>query len=181
MPHVIQPAPTARAKCRGCGKKIEAGELRFGDAVANAFGDGDALHWFHLLCGSYKRPETFLAAIEARTEPLEDADRLIAAARFGIAHRRVPRIDGAERAPTGRSRCRSCRGAIDKGAWRARLVFFEEWRFVPSGAIHPGCARDYFETIDILARIQHFAPDLTEEELKDIDVELARPKPEPSD
>jgi hypothetical protein len=181
MPHVIQPAPTARAKCRGCGKKIEAGELRFGDALPNSFGDGggETLHWFHLVCGAYKRPETFLAAVEARSEPLEDADRLVAAARFGITHRRVPRIDGAERAPSGRAHCRSCHATIDKGGWRIKLVFFEEWRFVPSGAIHPWCAQDHFETIEILPRIQHFAPDLTAAELQELEAELARPKPDP--
>jgi hypothetical protein len=172
VPSVIQPAPTGRAKCRGCGKKIEAGELRYGDAVPNAFGEGEALHWFHLLCGAYKRPEPFLAALGERTEPLENSERLAEAARFGVEHRRLPRIDGAERAPTGRARCRSCKEAIAQNAWRITLVFFEEWRFVPSGSIHPRCASDYFETIDVIPRIRHFSPDLTEADLKEIDLEL---------
>jgi len=38
MPHVIEPATSARAKCRGCDLKIDKGELRFGERQPNAFG-----------------------------------------------------------------------------------------------------------------------------------------------
>ena len=77
MPHVIQPATTARAKCRGCGEKIAAGELRFGASLPNPFADGETTHWFHLECAAFKRPEPFLETVEASTEALPDADRLI--------------------------------------------------------------------------------------------------------
>ncbi|HSB61314.1 MAG TPA: PARP-type zinc finger-containing protein, partial [Vicinamibacteria bacterium] len=70
MPHVIQPATTARAKCRGCGERIGAGVLRFGESLPNPFADGETTHWFHLDCAAFKRPEPFLEAVEARTEPL---------------------------------------------------------------------------------------------------------------
>ena len=42
MPHVIEPAPTGRAKCRGCGEKIGAGELRFGESLPNPFAEGES-------------------------------------------------------------------------------------------------------------------------------------------
>ena len=56
MPHLIDAAPTGRAKCRGCGGKIDAGALRFGEALPNPFAEGETTHWFHLECGAFKRP-----------------------------------------------------------------------------------------------------------------------------
>ncbi|HEY8521125.1 MAG TPA: hypothetical protein VIN61_13665 [Gammaproteobacteria bacterium] len=166
MPHVIEPATSSRAKCRGCGRKIEKGELRFGDREPSMFGDGEMTLWFHPLCAAYKRPEPLLETIERERVP--DADRLIAAARLGLEHRRLPRLHGAERAPTGRARCRHCRNLIEKDTWRIPLVFFEEARFEPSGFIHAGCARGYFGTADVLDRVRQFSPDLTDADLADL-------------
>lgn len=172
MPHVIEPATSARAKCRGCGRAIAAGELRFGERQPNPFAEGEMTLWFHLDCAAYKRPETLLEALAERTEPLDDRARLESEARRGIDHRRLPRVDGAGRAPTGRARCRSCREAIEKGAWRIPLVFFEEGRFNPGGFIHARCARAYFETADLLARIRRFSPELAEADLAALQAEL---------
>jgi hypothetical protein len=132
--------------------------------------------WFHLLCAAYKRPQPLLETLEARVEPLDGSERLMAAAREGIAHRRLPRISGAERDPSGRAHCRSCKSTIDKGAWRIALVYFEEGRLAPSGSIHPGCANAYFETHDVLARLKHFSPDLSDADLKEIQAELDAPQ-----
>jgi hypothetical protein len=170
--HVIEPAASARAKCRGCGERIAAGTLRFGESLPNPFADGDMTHWFHLECAAYKRPEPFLETVEARTEPLDDALRLVAEAKRGIAHRRLPRISGAERAPTARAQCRSCRAVIDKGAWRIPLVFHEDGRFAPAGYIHVPCAQAYFETTDVIPRLKHFSRNLTDEDLRDLQAEL---------
>src|SRR5580765_1464824 len=111
MPHVIEQAANARAKCRGCGQKIGAGDLRFGERLPNPYADGDAemTHWFHLACGAFRRPEPFLAALDGSTEIIADRDRLADEARLGVAHARLPRVSTAERAPTGRATCRSCR------------------------------------------------------------------------
>ncbi len=181
MPHVIEPASTARSKCRGCGEKIASGALRFGESLPNPFADGETTHWFHLDCAAYKRPEPFVEALEARAEPLADSERLLAAAREGIAHPRLSRINGAERAPSGRAQCRSCRSTIDKGAWRITLVFYEEGRFMPSGSIHPRCAAAYFETSDVLPRIRHFAPALGEADLGELENEVASGRTPPED
>lgn len=62
-----------------------------------------------------------------------------------------------ERAPTGRT-------------------YYEEGRFVPSGFIHAGCATDYFGTADILWRLRHFSPGLSDPETDEIEKEI---KPEP--
>lgn len=113
-----------------------------------------------------------MEALSAGTSAVQEADDLLAAASDGIAHRRVPRINGAERDPSGRAHCRSCKTTIAKGTWRISLVFFEDGRFVPAGSIHAGCAQPYFETTDILARIRHFAPHLRADDLAEIQAAL---------
>jgi hypothetical protein len=157
MTHVIEPATSGRARCRGCGRKIDKEQLRFGERQPNAFGDGEMTLWFHLLCAAYKRPEPFLEVLD---DSIEGAENLRAAAELGLARRRLPRVDGAELAPTGRARCRSCRELIAKDTWRLPLVFFEEYRFQPSGFIHAACAEAYLGTTDLLDRAAHFNPDL---------------------
>jgi hypothetical protein len=179
MPHVIEPATSGRAKCRGCGQKIEQGEPRFGERRPNAFGDGETTLWLHPSCAALKRPEPFLEALAAQTAapaPLlaqPAAAALKATAERGLAHRRLPRLDGAERAATGRARCRSCREPIEKGSWRLTLVFFEEYRFEPAGFIHAACAEEYLGTIDVLDRIQRLSPELDAEALRDLSRALA--------
>jgi len=175
MPHVIETAASGRSKCRGCGERIEAGGLRFGESLPNPFADGEMTHWFHLDCAAYKRPEPFLPTLEARTEPVEGAERLIEEAKRGLAHPRVSRINGAERASSGRAECRSCRSPIAKGAWRIALVFYEDGRFAPAGFVHVPCARTYFETTDVIPRMKRFAPALTEADWTSIAAELAAP------
>jgi Poly(ADP-ribose) polymerase and DNA-Ligase Zn-finger region len=165
--HVIESASSGRAKCRSCDQPIPKGELRFGERQPNAFGDGEMTLWFHLPCAAYSRPEPFLEVQSAAPGGV-DLEPLAAAARFGIEHRRVPRLHGAERATSGRAHCRSCRELIAKGEWRLPLVFFEDYRFNPGGYIHVRCARAYFETVDLLDRIRHFSPELRETELAEV-------------
>jgi len=172
MAHVIEPASSARAKCRGCGDPIAAGELRFGERLPNPFADGEMTHWFHLDCAAFKRPAPFLETLEAREAPLDGGERLGEEARRGVAHRRLPRIDGADRAPSGRAQCRSCRETIEKGAWRISLVFYEDGRFAPSGFIHVRCSQAYFETTDVLDRVRRFSRDLSDEDLRALQAEL---------
>jgi hypothetical protein len=171
MPHVIEPAATGRAKCRGCGQAIAAGVLRFGEKVPNPFGDGDTTQWFHVDCAAFKRPQPFLETLEAGATSGDD-ERLKAEAARGVAQDRLARIDGAERDPSGRAQCRQCKTNIAKGAWRIKLVFYEEGRFNAAGFVHPGCAQAYFETTDVLPRIHRFAPALDEAELQEIGAEL---------
>lgn len=157
MPHVFEISPSARAKCRGCGAPIAKGDLRFGERLPNPYGEGEMTLWFHPICGMYKRPEPFLDALATTDAALEDRERLDRLAREGILHRRLPRIDGAERAPSGRARCRSCREMIAKGEWRFPLVYFSEGRFEPTGFAHAKCSQEYFGTIDVIDRVRHFA------------------------
>lgn len=162
--HVLEPSTSGRARCRACGATIAKGELRLGERVPNPFAEdgGETTQWYHPRCGALRRPEVYLAATE-RAEAAAPAD-LVAAARAGVAHHRLPRIDGLERAPTGRARCRSCRETISKGAWRIRLVIFDDSRFQPMGFVHASCAREYFGTDALDDHLRAFGPELPEEE-----------------
>ena len=169
MPHVIEPAPTGRAKCRGCGQSIAAKDLRCGEKRANPFGQGEATQWFHVACAAYKRPEPCLEALAECPHALDDREKLEADAKRGVAHERLPRVDGAERASSGRAACRECRENVEKGAWRIMLVFWEEGMFRPAGFLHPTCAGIYFgETSDVLDRVRRFARGLGEDDFTEI-------------
>jgi hypothetical protein len=168
MPHALEIAPTGRAKCRGCNRVIAKGELRFGERLPNSFGEGEMTLWFHPMCAAFKRPESLLEALPQAPEPPSDRDALERTARGSMGHRRLPRVDGAERAASGKAKCRSCQKPIERGTWRIRLVFFEEGRFTPGGFLHVGCREDYFEGQDALERMLHFSPDLGDEEREDL-------------
>lgn len=173
MAHTIEPAASGRSKCRGCGKQIVKGDLRFGERLANPFAEGDMTLWFHPLCAAYKRPESLGEIIVDAPGQLENEEALKRIIRFGIEHRRTQQINGLERAPSGRARCRSCREMIGKDAWRIPLVFFEEVTFNPSGFVHVSCSFAYFETTDIVGRLEHFGADLAAEDLADVQQQLA--------
>lgn len=173
--HVIEPASTGRAKCRGCGQNIEKGILRFGEKLDNPFADDDLTHWFHLECAAFKRPESLFETLEAREQPLESQEQLISTARRSLEHRRLPRVNGAERASTGRAKCRSCHETIAKDTWRIRLNFYEEGVFSASGFVHARCAGAYFETTELLPAVRQFSPGLSEGQLEELAGELEAP------
>ena len=174
MGHVIEPAASARAKCRGCSDRIVKDELRLGERLPNPFGEGEMTLWFHLVCAAYKRPQPLLEALEATTAAIDRLAWLRSQAEKSVAHRRLPRVAGAQRAPTGRARCRCCKEPVDKGSWRVSLVFYEEGRFQPSGFIHARCSEPYFETRDLIGRIKHFCSELTDGDLDELRSELSR-------
>jgi hypothetical protein len=170
MPHVIEPAPSGRAACRGCTLKIPKSDLRFGERLPNPYGDegGEMTHWFHLTCAAYRRPEALLETLDASDGSIPGADHLRQHAQLGITHRRLPRVSTAGRASSGRATCRACKEAIAKDSWRIALVFYDDGRFVPSGFIHAGCVLSYLETTDIMDRVRHFSPDLSAADLDEL-------------
>ena len=159
MPDAIAPAPTARSKCRGCGRTIEKGAFRFGEAEANPFGEGETQRWFHLECAALKRPERFGPALDA-TADVPERDALRDLVQSGLEHPRLVRILRAERAPSARAHCRHCREVIDKGALRVALEIWEDGRFSPMGSVHARCAPSYFETRELMPRLERTSPDL---------------------
>lgn len=181
MPNVFEPAASGRSKCRGCSRPIARGELRFGERLPNPFADGEMTIWFHPVCAAYKRPEPLLQALAEAQDLIADRDLLERAARGQLAHRRLPRINGVERAPSGQAKCRSCREPIDKGLWRIRLTIYEEGLFSAAGFIHITCRKAYFETSDMLEPLLHFSPSLNEEDRRELlDALAADADPEPA-
>jgi hypothetical protein len=168
MPHVFEPAASGRAKCRGCAQRIEQAAMRFGERVPNAYAEGETTLWYHPLCAAYKRPEALLEALPEAPPDLTDRDLLERAAQATAAHERLPRIDGAERSPTGQAKCRACREPIAKGSWRIRLAFYEEGRWAPGGFLHLGCGQTYFESENLVAPLLHFSPELNEQDREEL-------------
>ena len=177
VPDSIQPAPTGRAKCRGCGNAIAKGELRFGETGPSSFGEGEATSWFHLACGVSMRSEKLLPVLEATSQPVPERDWLVQAARAGIEHPRLQRLTRAERASSGRATCRSCRELIAKGDWRFALQMFEEGRPSSLGTIHASCAEAYFGTRDVLERARRLSPELSADDLAELEKALAEQRP----
>jgi hypothetical protein len=169
MAHTLEPATTGRATCRGCGRKIAATVMRFGERVPNPFSDdgGDTTHWYHPICAAYRRPEALLHTLTEEPDPpdLDNREALLSEAQLGVTHHRLPRVSTAGLAPTGRATCRGCKEPIAKDTWRIALVYYEDGRFNPSGFIHAGCVTSYLESTAILPRVRHFSPALTEAEL----------------
>lgn len=177
MAHVIERAPTGRAKCRACGRPIARDTLRLGERLPNPFDEkgGEMTHWFHLPCAAFRRPGPFLEALGGTTEAIDERDTLQREAELGLTHRRLPRVNTAERASSGRASCRACRAPIEKGAWRVSLLYDEDGRFVPSGFIHLACAATYLETTAILPRLRHFTPALAADDVGEIEAALNAP------
>src|SRR5262245_33135507 len=113
MPHVFEVASSGRAKCRGCGNAIARGDVLFGERAPNPYGEGEMTLWFHPMCAAYKRPEPLLEVITEAPEMVSDREALERAARASMAHRRLPRVSGAEQAPSGQAKCRHCREKIE--------------------------------------------------------------------
>ncbi len=175
MPDTLERAVTGRAKCRGCGRAIEKGELRFGEALPNPYREGDAVYWLHPSCAALMRPEKWLALARSQAVDVPERDELERVAEEGVRHPQLPKLARALRSPSARARCRQCRELIDKDAWRLDLQEFEEGRFSPSGSIHATCAEAYFGTRDILPRIRRLTPELADADAAEIEQLLAAP------
>jgi hypothetical protein len=178
MPHhVIEPAPSGRAKCRGCGSLIARGETRFGERLANPFSEGEMTVWFHPRCAAWKRPEPLLQALAEADATVPERDALQRVADIASAHARLQRVDGAERAPTAQAKCRHCHQPIARGDWRIRLSFWEEGRFTPGGFVHLHCGGAYFETGELAEVLLHFSAGLDEAERDALARACAGPAP----
>jgi len=146
MAHRIEPAPSGRAGCRGCKKPIAKGTLRFAEEFANPFSEegGMSFRYWHLECAATKLANELRDALSAYEGQLDDRDSLEAL----IAQHERPEMPYAERAGSGRARCRACDVTIKKGELR---VAFERTYESPMGPqkaaayAHPKCLARYVE------------------------------------
>lgn len=157
------------------------GDLRFGEAAENPYGEGESTLWFHLGCASCSRPEKFAPMLESPAVPESQREDLGTLTSAGLAHPRLARIARAERASSGRAHCRHCRQTIAKDAFRIALHMMENGRMAPIGSIHAECTAGYFGTREtVFRRIRLTTPDLDESDLAEIEQELAKePRPAP--
>lgn len=163
---MIEVASSGRAKCRACGRAIGKGELRFGERGPNPFGEGEATYWFHLRCAACKRAEAARESLEALPEDTAERDVLVAIARRGVEHPKLPRFAGVQRSPSNRARCRHCRETIDKGLFRITLDWWEDGRFGGAGYVHAACAAAYFgATDDLDTRMRWLDPEISDDDV----------------
>lgn len=177
MPHQIIPSTSGRAKCRGCKTAIEKDTLRFGEEVPNAFGEGQATHWYHLQCGARRRPEAFHEALDAfvSTE-ISSEDRLIYAelCRLGSEFPRLARFVNVHVAPSGRARCQGCHELIGKGELRFVLERVEDGMVAGAGFVHVGCAHTYAGSVAGLLDRVRGQGELSAEEWEQVELTIGQ-------
>lgn len=155
MSDLIESASTGRAKCRRCGARIDKGMLRFGESVPNAFGEGEAKHWFHLACAAEKRPEKLRAALADCPFEVPDRASLEKVIADGIQNPGLASVKRAERAPTGRATCQQCHEKIDKGSLRIALERESEaMAMATTSYIHAACAPEHIGAAGLLAKLE---------------------------
>jgi len=146
MSHKIEPAPTGRAACRGCKEAIAKGALRFAEEFQNAYSDdgGKSFRYWHLSCAATRLANEVGEALAAYDGPIEEREAIEELVR---AHAR-PEMPYAERAGSGRARCRACDAMIKKGELRVAFErVFESPMGPTKGAAyaHPRCVARYLE------------------------------------
>jgi hypothetical protein len=182
MAHKVEPSPSGRASCRGCKETIAKGVLRFGEEFTNQFSDegGMSYRYWHLTCAAAKLANELAEALAAYGGTVEGRAELDAL----IAEHLRPTMPYAERAGTGRARCRACDETIPKGALR---VAFERVFEGPMGSqkaaayAHPRCIAKYLahekessreapEMGDLLNAVRTHSK-LPEEDLRQVEAE----------
>lgn len=148
----VEVAPSGRAQCRGCKKKIDKGALRFAESYKIPGTDQEALRYHHMMCAAAvlgpqlrEAMAVYEGEIPDRAEIEKAIDAPPPAPKGGAEGAKYPR---AERAPTGRARCMQCSEAIEKGAWRVAVEReLEAGAFVrkSAGYMHPACAPAWAE------------------------------------
>jgi hypothetical protein len=146
MAHKVEVSPSGRAACRGCKKPIAKGTPRFGEEFANPFSEegGMSFRYWHPECAATKLANELAGALASYEGPIDGREALDAL----IAEHTRPPMPYAERASTGRARCRACDETIAKGALR---IAFERSLETPMGPqkaaayAHTKCVRRYLE------------------------------------
>jgi hypothetical protein len=174
-PRVIEQARSSRSKCRTCRRKIDKGKLRIGILLEGPYGTGYL--WHHLTCAAKRRADDVEEAYadrawadELELPPLAELRRLREQAEE--AKKNKKEAPYAERAPSGRSKCKHCDELIEQGAFRVALLreiqFGNQVRGGPIN-VHPACVAAELRADDCLTEVDGFeelvranSPDLTE-------------------
>lgn len=167
-PYLIEAARSSRSKCRTCKRKIEKDMLRIGILLEGPYGTGYL--WHHLNCAARRRFEDVEAAYEevswaddVKVPPLDELKKLQEAAEKKKADKKES--PWAERAKSGRSKCKNCDEAIEKDSWRVILdrevEFFGQTRTTQVN-IHPACVAAELSSDDCPTEVDGFEDALRE-------------------
>jgi hypothetical protein len=169
MSDVIEVASSARSKCRACREKIDKGVLRFGESVPNAFGEGDATHWFHLGCAAERRPEKLQAALGEYSGEIPDREALEKVVSDNAKNPRLAEVRRAEHAPTGRAGCQHCREKIAKDDLRVAFEREPEpGQMATTSYVHLACAAEFFGADGLADKLRRTSADLDASDLEKI-------------
>jgi hypothetical protein len=124
---------------------ISKGALRLGVRIEGPFGPG--FLWHHLNCAAKRqmdRVEEAYALLgpdpEFQVPPIQDLRQMVEKAEKKKQERKT--VPYVEKAPTGRSKCKRCGQAIEKGSFRIAVLrkveFYGQIRHGPVN-VHPAC------------------------------------------
>lgn len=162
-PYKIEPARSSRAKCKTCRRAIDKGVLRLGVLLEGPYGTGYL--WHHLTCAAKRRFEDVEAAYgenawekDVEVPPLAELERLREKALQAKEAKKT--IPYAERAPTGRSKCKHCDEPIEEQSFRVVLgrgvEFGRQMRTTPIN-VHPACVSPELLAEDCVTESEGFA------------------------
>ncbi len=165
--HRIENAKSGRAKCRTCRRKIDKDVLRLGVLLVGPFGTGYL--WHHLNCAAkslFNDVEEAYSAVAwddgVEVPELAKLKELSEKAEATKKEKKVPPY--AERAPTGRAKCKHCEGAMEKDSWRVVLgrsvEFGQQTRTSPIN-VHPACVAAEMLAEDCATEHEGFVDALT--------------------
>lgn len=167
-PFKIEQARSSRSRCRTCRRSIDKGTLRLGILLEGPYGTGYL--WHHLTCAAKRRAEDVEAAYEEEAwddglevPPLGELRKLKQKAEEKKAKQKT--APWAERAPTGRAKCKHCGETIEKDSWRITLLrevtFGNQTRGTPIH-VHPRCVSAEIRAEDCLTELDGFEAALRE-------------------
>ena len=175
MSHTIEPAKSGRASCRTCRSPIAKGELRLGVEVPNAFSEGELTYqWHHLLCGAKKQQGPLKEAMAAWAGEIPNRAELEAELAKAPAGK-PGTFPYAERASTGRAKCKQCDEPLAKGELRVAVeVEVDTGSFVRKGPgyLHPACAVAYTGQDDLFAQVKKNSAGLDAEALAELEAAM---------
>jgi hypothetical protein len=171
-PYIIEGARSSRSRCKTCRRKIDKGALRIGILIEGPYGMGYL--WHHLRCAARRQFERVeeAYALEAWNEakdPPKNVPPLEELRKHGeeAEQRRRERkpIPHVELAPSGRSKCKQCDRAIEKGSPRVVLgrgvEFGNQIRVGPIN-VHPRCVAEALRAVDSATEVEGFEQALHE-------------------
>ena len=162
-PYLIENARSSRSKCRTCRRNIDKDTPRLGILLEGPYGTGYL--WHHLKCAARRKFEDVEAAYEQeawapelKLPALDELRKLKEVAEKARSEKKD--APWAERAKSGRSKCKHCDELIEKDSWRVILdrtvEFFGQERKGPVN-IHPACVAAELNSEDCATEIEGFA------------------------